>query len=69
MTRKDYRLIAAALMSATPLAMDGEVAHRVWAQTVAAVSRALYHYSANDINGNRRYDESRFMDACMGRGR
>lgn len=66
MTRKDYQLIAAALMSAHPLEVDGYVAHRVWAQTVAAVSRALYHDDAKR-GYVRLFDEGRFMDACMGR--
>ena len=66
MTRKDYQIIAAALMSSTPLASDGPLARRIWAQTVAAVSRALYHDDC-ERGYVRLFDEGRFYDACMGR--
>jgi hypothetical protein len=65
-TRKDYILIAAALRDSR---MGSDEAtpetDTQWTNTVNAIARALRDDSGYDINGNRRFDRSRFMKAAL----
>lgn len=59
MSRKDYRLLAGALMAATPLARDGEKAMRAWHRAVQEVALAL-------SKDNPRFSATRFVAAASG---
>ena len=59
MSRKDYKLLAGALMAATPLARDGEAAMATWLHTVREVALAL-------SKDNPRFSTTRFIAAATG---
>jgi len=73
MSRKDYIAIAAVLRSERPDAADVDAFERdpwasgtcdLWCTTVLAFARMLADQAGYDLNGNRRFDRSRFLAAC-----
>jgi hypothetical protein len=79
MTRKDYEAIARSLRNDAahlvdePFDYDTASAWRrgafdQWSTSVLALSRTLRDLSDLDRNGNRRFDQERFLSACGFRG-
>jgi hypothetical protein len=59
MTRRDYRLIAAAIRSS----IDGQFEPKI-DDVVDAIADALEDAGGLDANGNRRFDRDRFLEAA-----
>ena len=62
MTRKDYRLLAAALRDTRDTLPADNLGP--WRLTVVAIADALSADSGYDLNGNRRFDRERFYAAA-----